>query len=287
MNTNGELPVPKSVRFNGDLLSSLDGEMAQTGRYHLRFRFANDGGHVITAERLPDGSLRIYDPQSGKIIKDFSEYTTKVKPGSFEYYRVDNLQINTDVAKGAVKLAKSEGDAPRMQLPEIKDFLEKGWYGNNAKDRTREEIRDIQQRWNERRLSRSAQSGENPSLIVDPDRRVNACISKREKLKFEKEYKMATNFVAFGHKVEMLKEVPGVSSPDAIIDGIKVDFKSLSSANNIERHAKDAIEKQGANEVWFEFPTKNDKILSEIIKIRARGIHGRYYFKDEHKEYHF
>ena len=287
MNVNGEPPVPKGISFNEDLRSSLEGEMKEVGRYHLRFRFANDGGHIITAERLADGSLRIYDPQSGKIIKDFSEYATKVKSESFEYYRVDNLQINPNVAKGAVKPSKTKGEAPRMQLPEIKEFLEKGWYGNGVRNRTREEIRDIQQRWNERKLSRSAQSGESSSLIVDPDRRVNAAISKREKLKFEKEYRMASTYATFGHKVEMVKEVPGISSPDAIIDGKKVDFKSLASANNIERHAKEAIYKQGADEVWFEFTCKNDKILSEINKIRERGIHGRYYFKDEQKEYIF
>ncbi len=131
---NGNPPAAIGIKFNGDLLTSLQGEMKEPGRYHLRFRFQNDGGHVITAERLADGSLRIYDPQSGKIIKNFSEYTSKVKGDSFEYYRVDNLQINPDVAKGSVKLAKSKGDAPRMQLPEIKDFLEKGWYGEIKAD---------------------------------------------------------------------------------------------------------------------------------------------------------
>ena len=129
LDANGNPPAAIGITFNGDLLTSLQGEMKEPGRYHLRFRFQNDSGHVITAERLADGSLRIYDPQSGKIIKNFSEYTSKVKGESFEYYRVDNLQINPNVAKGSVKLAKSKGDAPRMQLPEIKDFLEKGWYG--------------------------------------------------------------------------------------------------------------------------------------------------------------
>lgn len=129
IDATGQPPSVVGVKVNGDLITSLRGEMKDTGRYHIRFRFQNDGGHVITAERLADGSLRIYDPQSGKIIKDFSEYTTAVKHNSFEYYRVDDLRINPDVAKGAVKLAKSKGDAPRMQLPVIKDFLEKGWYG--------------------------------------------------------------------------------------------------------------------------------------------------------------
>lgn len=131
---NGELPIPKGIRYNGNLTSSLNDEMKEAGRYHLRFRFVNDGGHIITAERLPDGTLRIYDPQNGKIVRDFSEYTNKVKLDSFEYYRVDNLRINPDVAKGTVKLAKSKGDAPRMSLPEIKNILEKGWYGDVKAD---------------------------------------------------------------------------------------------------------------------------------------------------------
>lgn len=134
IDATGKPPSVVGVKVNGDLMTSLRGEMKDTGRYHIRFRFQNDGGHVITAERLADGSLRIYDPQSGKIIKDFSEYTTAVKHNSFEYYRVDDLRINPDVAKGAVKLAKSKGDAPRMQLPVIKDFLEKGWYGEIKAD---------------------------------------------------------------------------------------------------------------------------------------------------------
>ena len=126
---DGKPPVPKSIRYNGDLASSLNGEMSDPGRYHLRFRFGNGGGHVITAERLPDGKLRIYDPQSGRLIKDFKEYTGGVDVNTFEYYRVDNLQLNPQVARGSVKAAGAKGDAPRMDLPEIKDFLEKGWYG--------------------------------------------------------------------------------------------------------------------------------------------------------------
>lgn len=126
MDANGQPPAAIRVKSNGDLISSLQNELKEPGRYHLRFRFQNDGGHIITAERLADGTLRIYDPQSGKIIKNFSEYSTAVKNDSLEYYRVDNLQINTNVAKGSVKIAKSKADAPRMQLPEIKEFLEKG-----------------------------------------------------------------------------------------------------------------------------------------------------------------
>lgn len=135
MDAKGDPPIPIQIHFKGDLQSSLNGEMKDVGRYHLRFRFNNTNttGHIITAERLADGSLRIYDPQNGKIIKNFNEYSAGVRNDSFEYYRVDNLRINAEVAKGVVKLSGSKGDAPRMNLPEIKDFLEKGWYGDVSK----------------------------------------------------------------------------------------------------------------------------------------------------------
>lgn len=290
LDANGNPPATIGIKYNGDLMSSLQGEMKEPGRYHLRFRFQNDGGHIITTERLADGSLRIYDPQNGKIIKNFSEYTTGVKNNSFEYYRVDNLQINAGVAKGSVKIAKSKGDAPRMQMPQITEFLEKGWYGEYNKSnkvRPKDNIREIQQRWNERKNTIAKQSGEAPDLIVNPERRAFADTNKREKEKFEKEYRMASTYAQFGHKVEMLEEVPGISSPDALIDGLKVDFKSLKSANNIERHAKDAIFKQGSDEVWFEFSTKSDRIIATIEDLAQKGIHGRYYFRGEDKEYLF
>lgn len=87
-------------------------------------------GHIITAERLADGTLRIYDPKSGKLIRNFSEFASKVNSKSFEYYRVDNLEINPDVARGVVKARGTKGDAPRMSLSEITESLEKGWFGD-------------------------------------------------------------------------------------------------------------------------------------------------------------
>ncbi len=127
---DGNPPIPKGIRFDGNLSTSLRNEMTEAGRYHLRFRFENNCGHIITAERLADGSLRIYDPQSGKLIKDFTEFASRVNTKSLEYYRVDNLEINPGVARGVVKARGAKGDAPRMQLPEIQSALEKGWYGD-------------------------------------------------------------------------------------------------------------------------------------------------------------
>ena len=98
---------------------------------------------------------------------------------------------------------------------------------------------------------------------------------------------MAKFYAGKGHHIEFLPEIAGISSPDTIIDGIKVDFKSLSSANNIERHAKDAIYKQGADEVWFEFDKGNDKIYEKLRKLSGIGIHGRYFVKGKNVEQSF
>ena len=59
--------------------------MTETGRYHIAWRWKRKrSGHIITAERLPDGSLRFYDPQNGmsgaldlykKILPETSEFT--------------------------------------------------------------------------------------------------------------------------------------------------------------------------------------------------------------------
>ncbi len=131
MDADGNPPVPIRIKTSGNLMRDLGSQMTEPGRYHLRFRFNNDSGtgHIITAERLADGTLRIYDPQNGKIIRNFREYSTGVTNSTFEYYRVDNLRINPDVARGAVKPSGVMGDAPKMKLPQIAHLIDRGWYG--------------------------------------------------------------------------------------------------------------------------------------------------------------
>lgn len=85
-----------------------------------------------------------------------------------------------------------------------------------------------------------------------------------------------------------MNEVPGVSSCDVLTDGVKADFKSLSSANNIISQASRAIKKQGSKLVLFEFTTnKNYEIIQNIKIISEKGIKGKYYFIDEKRIYSF
>ena len=78
-----------------ELTADLNKATAEVGRYHMGYAWkkgGKHGAHIITIEKLPDGSIRIYDPQSGGILKCKDIAITLVI-----VYRVDNLHINTDL----------------------------------------------------------------------------------------------------------------------------------------------------------------------------------------------
>lgn len=82
--------------------------MAGTGRYHIAWRWKRKrSGHIITAERLPDGRVRFYDPQNGE-SGVFARYKPDIA-GSVEVYRVDTLAPNANVIKDV--LTKGEAKA--------------------------------------------------------------------------------------------------------------------------------------------------------------------------------
>ena len=70
------------------------------GRYHIKFLNKGKGssGHILTAERLTDGTLRIYDPQTGKIEDWVKVLSKKIRLDyGAKILRVDDLLINTDI----------------------------------------------------------------------------------------------------------------------------------------------------------------------------------------------
>ena len=121
-------------------------------------------------------------------------------------------------------------------------------------------------------------------LVVSKDRVANAKINKNELQKFDKEYQMAKNLANAGYRVEMLQEVPRVSSPDILLNGIKADLKSASSHNNILKYAQEAVNKQGAEIVIFEFTIDTPKIRERIEELRRKGFVSYYYFSSKPKE---
>ncbi len=115
---------------NAEIARNIDNAMAEEGRYHIswEWKVKNNGkriGHIITAERLNDGKLRFYDPQSGEIVK---LNISKVKD-SVKILRVDNLRVNPDIIRGVVKRAGTAGDAPVMYTTQ-KTF----WKRNGVKN---------------------------------------------------------------------------------------------------------------------------------------------------------
>lgn len=236
----------------------------EEGRYHIGWIWKDSAkGHIVTFERFADGRFRWYDPQNGKIVSFDKALMAKLR--DIKALRVDNLHINPEVAK---------------------DILTR----SGAKAKIGGVAADIGVAGKLRVILKEECNYTLPnggSVSVPDERLAKGNYNKQEQAKFEKELRIARRYAENGHKVEMLNEVPGISSPDALIDGLKVDFKSLSNANNIKRHAKDAIFRQGADEVWFEFTTKSDRIISTLNDLTNKGIHGRYYFLGENKEYHF
>ena len=91
----GRVPSPTvvSAKTIDKTIKRLDEQTASIGRYHISVNWKGGGGHTFCIDRLPNGNLRIYDPQSNELnindwMNDFS-----LKKG-IKITRVDNLLIN-------------------------------------------------------------------------------------------------------------------------------------------------------------------------------------------------
>lgn len=118
-------------------------------------------------------------------------------------------------------------------------------------------------------------------VAVPYSRRQEALKSKNERKKFASELRTARVFALAGHKVEFTPH--GAANHDVYCDGIPADIKKLSSANNIKRHSKHAIEKQGAKLVLLELTARSKNTGHELAKLSAKGIHGYYFYSYKRK----
>lgn len=122
-------------------------------------------------------------------------------------------------------------------------------------------------------------------VVAHKSRLENAALNKQEQAKFEKEKEMAMTFSHFGYKIEMLKEVPRISSPDVTINGIKADLKRVSGENNIVKYADKAIQKQGADAILFQFDTDSERVHLELLKLKRKGYKVFYFFTGKEEIY--
>lgn len=101
--------VPTKQTAKGTTASKIKKEFESLtkdiGRYHIDWSWKGRKpvGHIITAERLPDGTLRFYDPQTGEITT-LDKIADRVKLSrGIRILRVDDLLINSDIVKGVVE----------------------------------------------------------------------------------------------------------------------------------------------------------------------------------------
>ena len=93
----GKTPTPTPLRATSfdALIGKVEAQTRAAGRYHIGINMSENRGHVITAERLPDGSIYFYDAQDGAFLK-LEEYAAR-NVEYFEVLKVDKLLLRTEV----------------------------------------------------------------------------------------------------------------------------------------------------------------------------------------------
>ena len=115
-------------------------------------------------------------------------------------------------------------------------------------------------------------------LAIDKARIEASKLSKNETAKFIKEEAMSMVYAQAGYKIKLLKEVPGISSPDALIDGVLADLKKTASHNNILKYTKKATTEQGAEMILFEFEKETKEVYKELEGLKSKKIKAMYFF---------
>lgn len=99
---NRIMKVKKSKKSKSDLRKNILAATKEPGRYNFSYGWVSgrdSSGHIITAERHPNGDLTFYDPQIGKRVS-MIELLEEVSPKYLcHVLRVDNLLIKPDIVK--------------------------------------------------------------------------------------------------------------------------------------------------------------------------------------------
>lgn len=95
----GVTPSPTQLRA-ASFDAMIDKVYVQTKaaeRYHIGINMTENKGHVITAERLPNGKMIYYDAQDGTFLK-LEQYAAR-EVEYFEVLKVDKLLLRPDIFK--------------------------------------------------------------------------------------------------------------------------------------------------------------------------------------------
>lgn len=104
---------------------------------------------------------------------------------------------------------------------------------------------------------------------------------KNERKVLAKELSMARVYAQAGDRIEFSSKSAGTH--DIYANGIPAELKRVKSHNNIIGEAKDAVKRQGAKLVYFEFSQENQAIHDKISELRRKGYKGKYFFSKRKK----
>ncbi len=122
-------------------------------------------------------------------------------------------------------------------------------------------------------------------VVVNRNRMESAWKSSNRRDTYDKELKMAKVFARNGYAIEMVEEDTNVVSYDVLIDGRPADFKKTKGTSNIYKYAKEAVRKQGAKVVLFQFEENTETVQLELLWLKRMGYEVMYFFTDEQKVY--
>lgn len=114
-------------------------------------------------------------------------------------------------------------------------------------------------------------------VVTERERIAASKTNKQAAAIYKKEKDMCIVFAKGGNRIVHLHERPGISSTDVTCNGMKADLKRTGSPDQIVKHAKYAIRKQGAKMVLFQFDRLNAKMATAIKELQDLKIHGKYF----------
>lgn len=110
LNPNGTKAVPSKIRKNQGLQkvrNNIDELSAAPGRYHVSAYYIDDDGnkmgHIVCLDRLPDNTIRIYDPQSGDRYGFNELFAGMTDREEVNIMRVDDKLINPIIARAIIR----------------------------------------------------------------------------------------------------------------------------------------------------------------------------------------
>lgn len=122
-------------------------------------------------------------------------------------------------------------------------------------------------------------------VVTEQERIAEGKVNKQQQEVYRKEQTIAKDLARMGHHIEHLAENnrPVGERYDTLFDGVKADFKSTRSHNNIAKYGKKAFRDQGADMVVYRLEEHTEGMLKELKNLKELFPDKRivYYYEDE------